>query len=171
MLVSLETYRTLIGAGQSDSLLTEALGTAQSIIEEHLEYSLESSTRTRSFDGFIDRALPLPGYFITKVETVALNGNKLPADAYSLDGYFLVLVSPPARSDALVVAYTAGLTQDTVPQSITLAISLIAQALLANVGSAGIATNINYGAGGAISLDPSRYYKYFDLVDRYREAV
>ena len=98
-------------------------------------------------EGFVDCVLPLPGYFVTKVTSVTKNGTAL--SEYALDRYFLVLAEAPKRSDVLVVTYTAGLTADTMPEAVSLATCLIAQALMANVGVGGIGTNVNYGAGGS----------------------
>ena len=171
MLVTTDTYHTLIGSGASDERLEAALSSAQSIVEDYLGYELEEGSRTANFEGLCDATVPLPGYFVAELKSVSINGVALSSDGYSLDRYFLTLATAPRRTDKLQVAYTAGLTVDTAPKAIVFAISLIAQALLANVGVGGIGQSVNYGVGGSISLDPSRYYKYFNLVDRYREAA
>lgn len=168
MIITLEEYKSFAKSGTTpnDALTTEAIQTAQMVIEEYLGYSVDEKTYTETFNGIGTNRIYLSAY---NVNTVALkvNGIDVSSTDYTISsGNVIALKSGVfSKSDVIDITYKAGFS--VFPASMKITCRLITQAIIANFITS-TTNQISNGGSTITYADNTKYYKFFSMLDGFR---
>lgn len=170
MIVSVEQFNTYSGNFENDndvvSLKESILKASEEKVVDYLGFSPEQAERTDYISAIGQNRLYLYAHPVTAVSSLKISGNSVDASAFTLNDTYLRLKDGvfPQGIENVEVTYTAGWTDETMPNVIKMVILQIASLMLEEAGG-------NIGVTGKSFEDNSRQFINYTNFDKWLKKL
>ena len=163
--VSLDEFNVFTGDYESspevDYQKSQFLKTAEEIVEDYLGYKILASDRTEILTGLDQRKVYLHSLPVDYVYSVRINGCELAQDVdfvWNFDSVYLN--RKPCPKDEVVVYYSAGWSQTSVPAIVKSSILRISTLLKSEANQNISVTSVSYSDGSRSFVNYTNFNKY-----------
>lgn len=152
------------------ALKTQILKSAQEVVSEYLGFDPESAQHTDFISGIGNNRLYLFAHPVSQVTSVELNGVPVASTEFTIHDRYLRLKEGvwPEGDENVLVAYTAGWSAQTLPETIKTVILQIATLMLMEAGENIGVTGKSFGENSRTFINYNNFAKWLQKLDPYK---